>query len=132
MPANTTKKMVRRKSRKASTVGHVTPPNANIFADTGLPNADELFVKAELVRSIINHIEQRKLTQSEAANIMGIDQPKVSNLLRGKLSGFSIDRLFRFLTLLDLDVQIVVKQKPRSREKGKVEVRDFGGLASLQ
>ena len=69
----------------------------NIFADLDLPNPEERLIKAELARRISDIIRQRNLTQIEAAEILDIDQPKVSALTRGKLSGFSTTRLFRFL-----------------------------------
>ncbi|MEX1181992.1 MAG: helix-turn-helix transcriptional regulator [Gemmatimonadota bacterium] len=101
----------------------VTPSSGNVFADLGLSNADELLAKAELVRQIGTAIEARSLTQKEAAQVIGTTQPKVSDLLRGRLTGFSMDRLIRFLNALDHDVEIIVKQKPRSRDHGSVKVR---------
>jgi predicted XRE-type DNA-binding protein len=86
----------------------VHPSSGNVFADLGLPNADELLIKAELVHQISEIISERKLTQIEAAEILGIDQPKVSSLVRGKLSGFSTERLFRFLNALGSSVEIHV------------------------
>ena len=80
--------------------------SGNVFADLGLPNADELLIKAELAHQISELIEMRHLTQSDAAKILGVDQPKVSALMRGKLSGFSTDRLFRFLNALGSNVEI--------------------------
>ena len=100
----------------------VTKSSGNVFADLGLPNADELLAKAEMVRQISHIIAQRRLTQAEAARILGTTQPKVSALLRGHLSGFSMERLIRFLNALDRDVEIVVKRKPRSRPHGQVTV----------
>jgi predicted XRE-type DNA-binding protein len=74
--------------------------SGNVFSDLGLPDADELLIKAQLADQISDLIEERKLTQVEAVKLLGIDQPNVSALLRGRLSGFSTDRLFRFLSLL--------------------------------
>ncbi len=88
--------------------------SGNIFADLGMPNSDEMLMKAELVRQITELVSQRKLNQVQAAEVLGIDQPKVSALMRGKLTGFSTERLFRFLNALGCDVQIVVKQKLKS------------------
>ena len=85
--------------------------SGNIFADLGMPNSDEMLMKAELVRQITEIVSQRKLNQVQAAEVLGIDQPKVSALMRGKLTGFSTERLFRFLNALGCDVQIVVKKK---------------------
>ncbi len=69
----------------------------NIFADIGIENAAEGLTKAELVWEIDHSIKKRKLTQAKAAEIIGINQPKVSALLRRKLSGFSVERLMHFL-----------------------------------
>jgi predicted XRE-type DNA-binding protein len=80
--------------------------SGNIFADLGLPNADELLIKAELAHQISELIEVRQLTQTAAAELLGIDQPKVSALMRGKLSGFSVERLFRFLNALGNNVEV--------------------------
>ena len=85
--------------------------SGNIFADLGLPNSDEMLMKAELVRQITEILSQRKLNQVQAAEVLGIDQPKVSALMRGKLTGFSTERLFRFLNALGCDVKIVVKKQ---------------------
>lgn len=95
---------------------NVQVSSGNVFADLGLPNPEEMLIKAELARQISEIIIQQHLTQIEAAELLGIDQPKVSALMRGKLTGFSIERLFRLLNALGRDVEIVVKPKPRSRE----------------
>ncbi|MCC5625255.1 helix-turn-helix transcriptional regulator [Nostoc sp. CHAB 5715] len=89
----------------------------NVFADLGLPNSEERLVKAELARKISEAITFRKLTQVQAAELLGIDQPKISALVRGRLSGFSIDRLFQFLNDLDNDVEIVIKRKLKTASK---------------
>jgi predicted XRE-type DNA-binding protein len=78
----------------------VTVSSGNIYADTGHCNPQEAMAKAELAMLIADAIKQKKLTQKKAAELIGIDQPKVSAILRGQLSGFSIDRLFRFLMAL--------------------------------
>jgi predicted XRE-type DNA-binding protein len=85
--------------------------SGNVFADLELENSDELLVKAELARRISGIIAAKNMTQTEAAEMLGIDQPKVSALVNGKLSGFSTTRLFRFLNALGQDVEIVVKPK---------------------
>jgi len=94
----------------------------NVFADMGLPDAEEMLVKAQLSIKINEIITKRHLTQAKAAELLGIDQPKVSALIRGKLSGFSMERLFHFLNALGRDVQIVVKAKPRSRQQAHLRV----------
>ncbi|YAF94297.1 MAG: helix-turn-helix domain-containing protein [Nodularia sp. CChRGM 3473] len=100
----------------------VQASSGNVFADLGLENSDELLVKAELARKISKIITQQQLTQAETAELLGVDQPKVSALINGKLSGFSTDRLFRFLNALGRDVEIVVKNKPQSRSQAQTRV----------
>jgi predicted XRE-type DNA-binding protein len=92
----------------------------NIFADLGRPDAEELLAKAELARGIRHLIAARGLTQAAAASVLGIAQPDVSNLHRGRLAGFSMERLYRFLNALGQDVRIVVQPKPRSRARATV------------
>lgn len=94
----------------------------NVFADLGLPNAEDRLAKAELARRIGEIIAERRLTQLEAAALLGIDQPKISALVRGRLAGFSLERLMRFLNVLGRDVQIVVKPKPRGRRNAILSV----------
>lgn len=100
----------------------VQASSGNVFADLGLANPDEMLVKAELARKIGEIITKRHMTQTEAAELLGIDQPKISALMRGKLSGFSTVRLFRFLNALGRDVEIVVKVKPKSRSQAQTRV----------
>lgn len=88
-----------------------TETTSNVFADLGFPNAEEMLAKAELAQKITAIIARRRLTQSQAAAVLGVDQPKVSALRRGRLSGFSLERLVRFLILLGRDVEIVVKER---------------------
>ncbi len=94
----------------------------NVFADLGLDDADELLAKAELTRRIAALIRARRLTQAAAARALGIDQPKVSRLLRGHLDEFSGERLMRFLRLLGQDIEIVVRP-PRTRRLGYLRVK---------
>lgn len=96
--------------------------SGNVFADLGFPNADEMLAKAELAQKIAAIISRRRLTQAEAAKLLGVDQPKVSALLRGRLSAFSWKRLLRFLILLRRDVEIVVKKHPRARGPARLLV----------
>ncbi len=100
----------------------VTPSSGNVFADMGFAEPDEEFTRAQLASSIQQIIKQRRLTQLAAARLMGIDQPKVSALLNGRLSNFSSTRLMRLLTALGQDVEIVVRAKPRNRQHGRVRV----------
>jgi predicted XRE-type DNA-binding protein len=96
--------------------------SGNVFADLSLPKADELLVKAELVARVIEETERRRLTQSQAAALLGIDQPKISALKQGRLSGFSIERLLRFLLLLGRDIEITVKEKPTTGSVARLRV----------
>jgi predicted XRE-type DNA-binding protein len=100
----------------------IIPSSGNVFADLGLPDADQLLAKAELAIEITRIIKERELTQIEAAEIIGVDQPKVSALVGGKLDGFSMDRLYRFLNALGRDVEIVLRPMPKSRKQGKLTV----------
>ena len=96
--------------------------SGNVFIDLGFDNPDEERMKAALVREIRSAIERKALTQKQAAGLLGINQPKVSELIRGRLTSVSTDRLLRFLKALDRDVDIVIKPKPRSRTHGRVRV----------
>jgi predicted XRE-type DNA-binding protein len=95
----------------------VTRSSGNVFEDLGLPDADGLLAKTNLALHIRSAIEARQLTQTQAAEIMGLDQPKVSSIINGRLDGFSTDRLLRFLTDLGCDVQISVS-RPHSNARG--------------
>jgi predicted XRE-type DNA-binding protein len=94
--------------------------SGNVFEDLGRPRPAEALAKAELARKISALITKGGLTQAAAAELLKIDQPKVSALVRGRLAGFSLDRLVRFLVLLGSDVEIVVK--PRTRARGRARV----------
>lgn len=94
----------------------------NVFADLGFADAEGRLAKAELAIRITEAIRSRKLTLAEAAELFKIDQPKVSRLLRGQLSGFSAELLMHFLTLLGRDIEIIVKPIPVARRQGHVRV----------
>src|SRR5580704_9617892 len=98
----------------------VTESSGNVFADLGLPEAEEELTKAQLASHIRQVIKRQRLTQVAAAALMGIDQPKVSALLNGRLANFSSERLMRLLTALGQDVVITVKAKPRNRAQGRI------------
>lgn len=99
----------------------ITRGSGNIFADLGFDNPEEMETKAQLVSQINAIIKQRKLTQKKAGELLGISQSRVSDLARGGLSGFSVDRLLRLLNKLDQEVEIVVKRK-RSRRPATTTV----------
>lgn len=94
----------------------------NVFADLGYADADERQTKLRLANAINGVIARRRLTQASAAEKLSVGQPKVSALANYKLDGFSVERLMTFLTALDQDVEIVIKNKPRSRAAGRISV----------
>jgi predicted XRE-type DNA-binding protein len=96
--------------------------STNVYADLGLENAEEMLVKAQLATKIGDIIKRRKLTQVQAAELLGITQPKLSGLLRGQFRGISEAKMLECLTRLGRDVEIIVKSAPRSRAEGHVTV----------
>ena len=100
----------------------VTPSSGNVFADLGVAEPEEELAKAQLASRIREVVRRSRLTQVAAATVMGIDQPKVSALLNGRIANFSSERLMRLLTRLGQDVEIVVKTKPRRRQRGRIRV----------
>jgi predicted XRE-type DNA-binding protein len=90
--------------------------SGNVFADIGLPNAEEHLIKAHLVLKIDRILKARALKQVEAARLFGVKQPDISKLLRGDFRQFSVERLMRFLVALGQDVEIVVKPHRGRRE----------------
>jgi predicted XRE-type DNA-binding protein len=106
----------KRKTSKAS----ITESNGNVFADLGLPNADQEPMKARLTLQIYRIIQGRGLTQTEAGKILGIPQPQVSALARNRAGNFSVGRLIEFLTALGQDVKITVT--PARKTHGQMSV----------
>src|SRR6266536_1027717 len=96
--------------------------SGNVFEDLGLPESAERLVKSEIAARISSIIERRGLTQVQAAKLLAIDQADVSDLVRGKLAGFSTDRLFRFLNALGQDVDIVMPRRLHASRTGKLRV----------
>lgn len=101
----------------------VEPSSGNVFADLGFPDAEERLLKAELAVKIAELIDQKGLTQIETARRVGLDQPKISHLLRGRLSGFSADRLFAILNRLGHSVVVRISAKERAPEKTYTHVK---------
>jgi predicted XRE-type DNA-binding protein len=108
-----TKKEITRKTR-------ITEGGGNVFADLGLPNADQELMKARLTLQIYRLIKDRDLTQTEAGKILGIPQPHVSALMRNRAGNFSVGRLIDFLTALGQDVEITVR--PTRKVHGEMSV----------
>ena len=106
----------------AKTRAEITKSSGNVFADLGVPDAVDASTKADLVHAISKAIAARGLKrQQDIAEALGIDQPKVSRLLRGYFAEYSVERLMDFLTRLGMDVEIRVKPK-RSRTLAHVHV----------
>ena len=96
--------------------------SGNIFEDMKMHDADERLAKAELARLIRKEITHRGFTQSAAGELLGIKQPDVSDLMRGKLSRFSLSRLERFLNALGLEVRIQVGPCPSDKARAGISV----------
>lgn len=97
--------------KKVSVTDSIT---GNVFADLDLPSQQEDMIKVHIAREITSTVRKRGLTQTQAARILGVDQAKVSAVLRGRLKGFSVARLFVFLTMLGRDVNIHISERYRN------------------
>lgn len=100
----------------------ITAGSGNVFRDFGLANADELLAKAELSLLVTKAIRARGLTQRSAATVLGVSPPDISDLVRGKLTRFSYERLIRFLLRLGISVEIVVSERPRRGRNAHLRV----------
>lgn len=92
-----------------------TAGSENIFADLGFANPEEELLKAKLIRELRAIIKRRKLTQTKAAELLGLKQPDVSALVTGRVGKFSIDRIVRCLGRLNYRVDVVIRHKPTRR-----------------
>ena len=101
-------------------IEHITPADGNVFADLGLPEPEEHLRKAALAAFIQRAIERDGLTQREAAERIGLKQPKLSNILRGHFSGVSEDKLMNCLARLGYDIELQIK--PRHEGIGQITV----------
>jgi predicted XRE-type DNA-binding protein len=99
----------------------ITQSSGNIFADLGLENPQEHNVKAHIVILITKMIESKNLTQGQAATKMGLRQPDVSKLLRGRFEGFSLERLLYFVRALGSDIEIKIKPS-KPKQEGRILV----------
>jgi len=106
--------------RKRVSKVQVTPSSGNVFADLRLPNAEDKKTKVRLAVEINQIIAELKLSQTAAAKMLNINQPKISALSKYRLDGFSVERLMNFLTRLNRDVEIVIHKKPRSRRPTRI------------
>jgi predicted XRE-type DNA-binding protein len=94
--------------------------SGNIFADLRLPDAEDLLLKSKIVVELHRLIKERRLSQTTAAKLIGVSQPDLSNLLRGRLRGYSTERLMRMLTALNQDVEITVRPHRKAGEVGRI------------
>src|SRR5689334_21174334 len=109
--------MKKRGPRSSKNESKVTIGSGNEFADLGLPNAEEEAVRASLVLHLVTELETRGLTQSEAAKLLGVDQPTVSRIMRGRFERFSLERIIRFLVSVGRDVKIDLPTARKVRGK---------------
>jgi predicted XRE-type DNA-binding protein len=100
----------------------ILPSPGNVFADLGLHNAEEKQTKVRLAVAINEIIRSQQLSQHIVARRLRVNQPKISALLNYQLQGFSVERLMKFLTALDRDVEIVIHNKSRARKGGRILV----------
>jgi predicted XRE-type DNA-binding protein len=100
--------------------GKVEIGSGNIFADLGLPDAEEMLLKSTIVIKLRRLIKQRKLTQSAAAKLIGISQGDLSKVLRGQFRGYSEAKLMRMLTAFDQDVEITTRPHRKASEAGRI------------
>lgn len=101
----------------------------NIFADLGLPDADNHYLKAQIVAELYRITTERKLTQAKTGALLGISQPEVSRLFKGHFREYSIERLISFLTAFNLDIEIVAtpRRATRGEARGRITFRPQDG-----
>ena len=104
------------------TDGSVTHGTTNVFADLGLPDAVERQTKTRLAKQVNELLEERRLKQVEAGRVLGVPQSKVSALANYRLDGFSVDKLMGFLTLLNQDIEILIRPSRDALSPGRVTV----------
>jgi predicted XRE-type DNA-binding protein len=102
--------------------GKIVRSSGNVFTDLGFADAGERQTKVRLAIAINDVLQRRGLSQGKAAELLNINQPKVSALSKYRLEGFSVERLMRFLTSLNQDVEIIIRNRPRTRRPGRVFV----------
>ena len=100
----------------------VTKGSGNVFADLGLPDAEDLQTRAHLTHQIYNLIKERGLNQTEAAELLGLKQPDVSALMNGKFAAFSVDRLLNLLVRLNQEVEIIIRPVRKGKRSTGIHV----------
>lgn len=114
--------ITRREMAKRRNKAEVVPSSGNVFTDLRLSQAEEKQTKVRLAVAIHQIVEDQQLSQVAAARLLDVHQPKISALLNYRLDGFSVERLMKFLTALDRDVEIVIRRKPTSRKAARILV----------
>jgi predicted XRE-type DNA-binding protein len=109
-------------SSSADSSVKIVQGSGNVFADLGFADAGERQTRVRLAVAINEVLRRRGVSQGRAAELLGINQPKISALSKYRLDGFSVERLMRFLTLLNQDVEIIIRNRPRARRPGRVSV----------
>lgn len=95
--------------------------SGNVFADFGVQNPELALLKSHIAIAIKKAIDSKGITQKEAGALMGIPAVKVSNIICGRLKGYTLDRLFTYLVRLDVDVQVRMKPKRRNQEHARIQ-----------
>jgi predicted XRE-type DNA-binding protein len=106
--------------------------SGNVFADLGFADGEQRQTKVRLAFAVNRILQRRRLSQTEAAHQLGINQPKISALSNYRLAGFSVERLMHFLTALEQDVEIVIRRKPPSRRAARIVVSSAYGNRELR
>ncbi|MGX7706558.1 helix-turn-helix domain-containing protein [Methylobacterium sp. Gmos1] len=102
--------------------GDIHRSGDNIFADLGLPNPETHLLKARIVAELYRVFTQRGMSQTKSGELLGISQPEVSRLFKGRFREYSVERLMNFLTAFDQDVEIIVRPHPEAGEAGTIIV----------
>lgn len=110
----------------------LTRSSGNVFADLGLPDAEVLLAKTDLAIAIAAVLKERGLTQAAAARLMGVDQPKVSAIVRGRLDDFSLERLMLLAARLGQDIEIRLTPNPEPQRPASLAVRRATSEAAPQ
>ena len=116
--------MANRRNSESRNSESIVRSSGNVFADLGLRDAGEKQTKVRLAAAIQQIIQARRLSQTAAARLLDINQPKISALVNYHLDGFSVERLLHFLNALDRDVEIIIRKKPRSRKTARILVTE--------
>jgi predicted XRE-type DNA-binding protein len=100
--------------------------SGNVFEDLGFSDANERLAKSELAMRVVEILSRRRLTQVKVGELLGVPQPKISDLMNGRLKGFSTERLIRFLLILGYDVDLQIKRSATNRKHGEYRIVDPG------